>query len=80
MEVLLSAGDHTPSIPLFDRVGNGAKKLPSQMAGTCVKMAADETLISISSELLVTTAGSAHDAVLVNSQVITSPSLFVLLV
>jgi hypothetical protein len=35
--VLLSAGDHVPSIPLFDVVGR-VNELPIQIAETCVNV------------------------------------------
>ena len=38
MAVLFIAGDHVPTILLFDVVGNALKLPPEQMAATCVNV------------------------------------------
>ncbi len=78
--VLFKSGVHDPEIPLFDVVGNGRSVPPAQMAGTWVKLGVTKLFTNMLSELLTTTLTLAQDALLVSSQVITSPLLFALLV
>jgi hypothetical protein len=78
--VLFNAGVQLPEIPLFDVAGNGDNDAPEQMAGTWVKVGVD-VLFTIMFKVLLSANGTlAHEALLVSSQVITSPLLFALLV
>lgn len=78
--VLFKAGVHDPEIPLFDVVGKGSSVAPAQMAGTWVKLGVTKLFTTMLSALLTTTLTLAQDALLVSSQVITSPLLIELLV
>ena len=78
--LLFKAGVQLPVMPLFDVVGNGDNDAPEQMAGTWVKLGVD-VLFTIMFKVLLSANGTlAHEALLVSSQVITSPLIFALLV
>jgi hypothetical protein len=78
--LLFKAGAQDPVIPLFDVVGNDNKVPPEQMAGTWVKVGVDVLFTIMFKALLIAKGTLAHDALLVSSQVITSPLMFALLV
>lgn len=80
LTLLFKAGDQEPVIPLFDVVGKGNKVPPAQMAGTWVKVGVDVLFTIMFNALLIAKGTLAHDALLVSSQVITSPLIFELLV
>ena len=80
LTLLFKAGDQDPVIPLFDVVGKGSNEPPAQMAGTCVKLGVDVLFTTMFKALLIANGALAQEALLVSSQVITSPLLFALLV
>ena len=80
LTLLFKAGDQDPVIPLFDVVGKGSNEPPAQMAGTCVKLGVDMLFTTMFKALLIANGTLAQEALLVSSQVITSPLLFALLV
>ena len=80
MAVLFMAGNQVPEMPLFDKVGKGNKMLPVQTGDTWVKLGVATLLTTMVSVLLVAKGESAQVALLVSSQVITSPLMIALLV
>lgn len=80
MAVLFMAGNQVPEMRLFDKVGKGNMMLPVQTGGTWVKLGVAMLFTTIVSALLVAKGESAQVALLVSSQVITSPLTMALLV
>ncbi len=78
--MLFMAGDQVPEMLLFDTVGKGNKMLPVHTGGTWVKLGVARLFTTMVSVLLAANGESAQVALLVSSQVITSPLLMALLV
>ena len=78
--MLFMAGNQVPEMPLFDRVGKGNRMFPVQTGDTWVKLGVAMLLTTMVSALLVAKGESAQVALLVSSQVITSPLLMAPLV
>ncbi len=78
--MLFMAGNQVPEIPLFDTAGKGKRMFPAQTGAAWVKLGIAMLLTTMLSALLVANDESAQVALLVSSQVITSPLLMAPLV
>ncbi len=71
--VLFMGGNQVPEMLLFDTLGKGNKMLPAHTGGTWVKLGVTRLFTTMVSVLLLAKGESAQVALLVSSQVITSP-------